>query len=65
MTPAWRPGLRYLPRNAGVGQLAFNRRPLPPFLLGQEDQTPEPWARYFVPVAHWFDGSPAPLYSET
>lgn len=23
----------------------------------------EPWARFFIPVSHWSDGSPAPLYS--
>lgn len=25
----------------------------------------EPWARFFIPVTHWSDGSPAPLYSGT
>jgi hypothetical protein len=25
----------------------------------------EPWARFFIPVSHWSDGSPAPLYSGT
>jgi hypothetical protein len=23
----------------------------------------EPWARFFIPVSHWSDGSPAPQYS--
>jgi hypothetical protein len=25
----------------------------------------EPWARFFIPVSHWSDGSPAPLYTGT
>lgn len=25
----------------------------------------EPWARFFIPVSHWSDGSPAPPYSGT
>jgi hypothetical protein len=25
----------------------------------------EPWTRFFIPVSHWSDGSPAPLYSGT
>jgi len=25
----------------------------------------DPWAQFFIPVAHWSDGSPAPLYSGT
>ena len=25
----------------------------------------EPWAKFFIPVSHWSDGSPAPLYSGT
>lgn len=25
----------------------------------------EPWARFFIPVSHWSDGSPAPQYSGT
>jgi hypothetical protein len=25
----------------------------------------EPWARFFIPVSHWSDGSSAPLYSGT
>jgi hypothetical protein len=24
-----------------------------------------PWAQFFIPVSHWSDGSPAPLYSGT
>lgn len=29
------------------------------------DRFHEPWARFFIPVSHWSDGSPAPLYSGT
>jgi len=25
----------------------------------------EPWARFFIPVSHWSDGSAAPLYAGT
>ncbi|MBV8148026.1 MAG: hypothetical protein JO092_02910 [Candidatus Eremiobacteraeota bacterium] len=25
----------------------------------------DPWAQFFIPVSHWSDGSPAPLYSGT
>jgi hypothetical protein len=25
----------------------------------------EPWARFFIPVSHWSDGSPAPQYTGT
>lgn len=25
----------------------------------------EPWARFFIPVSHWSDGTPAPLWSGT
>lgn len=29
------------------------------------DAMHEPWTRFFIPVSHWSDGSPAPLYSGT
>ena len=29
------------------------------------DRLHEPWAKFFIPVSHWSDGSPAPLYSGT
>jgi hypothetical protein len=29
------------------------------------DMFHDPWALFFIPVSHWSDGSPAPLYSGT
>jgi len=36
-----------------------------PVVFDSEDKMPEPWTCFFIPVAHWSDGSPAPLYSGT
>ena len=40
-------------------------RPLSPVVFDARDKMPEPWACFFIPVAHWSDGTPAPLYSGT
>ncbi|MBV9270675.1 MAG: hypothetical protein JO165_06245 [Candidatus Eremiobacteraeota bacterium] len=34
-----------------------------PIVYDSADMMPEPWAQFFIPVAHWSDGSPAPLYT--
>ena len=47
--------------NAGASWGA-NRR-LSPVVFDSLDTMPEPWTCFFIPVAHWSDGSPAPLYS--
>jgi len=36
-----------------------------PVVFDSQDKMPEPWSCFFVPVAHWSDGTPAPLYSGT
>ena len=41
-----------------------NRR-LSPVVLDTNDKMPEPWTCFFIPVAHWSDGTRAPLYSGT
>ena len=49
--------------NAGVSWGADRR--LSPVVFDSQDKMPEPWTCFFIPVAHWSDGSPAPLYSGT
>lgn len=46
--------------NAGESWGA-NRR-LSPVILDSRDKMPEPWTCFFIPVAHWSDGTSAPLY---
>lgn len=36
-----------------------------PIVFDAMDKMPEPWTCFFIPVAHWSDGSAAPLYSGT
>ncbi len=36
-----------------------------PVVFDARDKMPEPWSCFFIPVSHWSDGSPAPLYSGT
>ena len=38
-------------------------RRLSPVVFDSRDKMPEPWACFFIPVAHWSDGTPAPVYS--
>ncbi len=49
--------------NAGASWGADRR--LSPVVFDARDKMPEPWTCFFIPVAHWSDGSPAPLYSGT
>lgn len=49
--------------NAGASWGADRR--LSPVVFDSQDKMPEPWTCFFIPVAHWSDGSPAPLYSGT
>lgn len=30
---------------------------------GEHHANPEPWAIFYIPVSHWSDGSPAPVYT--
>ncbi len=38
-------------------------RRLSPVVFDSQDKMPEPWTCFFIPVAHWSDGTSAPLYS--
>jgi hypothetical protein len=40
-------------------------RRLSPVVFDARDKMPEPWTCFFIPVAHWSDGTPARLYSGT
>ena len=40
-------------------------RRLSPIVFDAQDRMPEPWTCFFIPVAHWSDGTRAPLYSGT
>jgi hypothetical protein len=47
--------------NAGASWGADLR--LSPVVVDARDKMPEPWTCFFIPVAHWSDGTPARLYS--
>ncbi len=49
--------------NAGASWGADRR--LSPVVFDAQDKMPEPWTCFFIPVAHWSDGTAAPLYSGT
>jgi hypothetical protein len=49
--------------NAGASWGADRR--LSPVVFDARDKMPEPWTCFFIPVAHWSDGTPARLYSGT
>jgi hypothetical protein len=49
--------------NAGASWGADRR--LSPVVFDARDKMPEPWTCFFIPVAHWSDGTSAPLYSGT
>ena len=40
-------------------------RLLSPVVFDARDKMPEPWTCFYIPVAHWSDGTPPPLYSGT
>jgi hypothetical protein len=46
--------------NAGASWGADLR--LSPVVFDARDKMPEPWACFFIPVAHWSDGTTAPRY---
>ncbi|MFY9631280.1 MAG: hypothetical protein WAJ94_06680 [Candidatus Cybelea sp.] len=50
-------------KDAGASWGADRR--LSPVVFDSQDKMPEPWTCFFIPVAHWSDGTPAPLYSGT
>jgi hypothetical protein len=48
---------------ANAGESWGADRALSPVVFDSRDTMPEPWACFFIPVAHWSDGSAAPIYS--
>jgi hypothetical protein len=66
---SWYPHLMFFmpqPDAANVGESwGADRLRSPVVYDPHSDVFHEPWARFFIPVSHWSDGSPAPLYSGT
>jgi hypothetical protein len=66
---SWYPHLMFfMPQADGVnvGESWGADRPRSPVVYDpHSDVFHEPWARFFIPVSHWSDGSPAPPYSGT
>jgi hypothetical protein len=49
--------------SANSGESWGADRRLSPVVLDTTDKMPEPWTCFFIPVAKWSDGTPAPIYS--
>lgn len=49
--------------NANAGASWGADRRLSPVVFDAQDKMPEPWTCFFIPVAHWSDGTTAPAYS--
>ncbi|HEY3675925.1 MAG TPA: hypothetical protein VGK84_08005 [Candidatus Tumulicola sp.] len=47
---------------ANAGESWGADRRLSPVVFDSSDKMPEPWSCFFIPVAHWSDGSAAPIY---
>ncbi len=66
---SWYPHLMFfMPQadGANVGESWGADRPRSPVVYDPHSGVfHEPWARFFIPVTHWSDGSTAPLYSGT
>jgi hypothetical protein len=66
---AWFPHLMFfMPEadNANVGiSWGADRKYSPVVFDPHHGMLHEPWAKFFIPVSHWSDGSTAPLYSGT
>ena len=65
---SWYPHLMFfMPQAdaANVGESWGADRLRSPVVFDPHHMSNEPWARFFIPVSHWSDGSPAPLYSGT
>jgi hypothetical protein len=63
---AWYPHVMvFTPMNDGANAGASwgaDRR-LSPVVFDATDKMPEPWTCFYIPVAHWSDGTSAPVYS--
>jgi hypothetical protein len=66
---AWYPHLMFfmpMSDSAKVGlSWGADRRLSPVVFDPHQDRLHDPWAKFFIPVTHWSDGSPAPLWSGT
>lgn len=66
---SWYPHLMfYMPQADGskVGESwGADRLHSPVVYDPHSERLHEPWAKFFIPVGYWSDGSPAPLYSGT
>ncbi len=66
---SWYPHLMFfMPQADGtnVGESWGADRPRSPVIYDPHgDRFHEPWARFFIPVSHWSDGTPAPPYTGT
>jgi hypothetical protein len=65
---AWYPHVMiFTPMNdsANAGASWGADRLLSPVVFDSQDKMPEPWTCFFIPVAHWSDGTAAPVYSGT
>jgi hypothetical protein len=48
---------------ANAGESWGADRVLSPVVFDSKDKMPEPFSCFFIPVAHWSDGTAAPIYS--
>lgn len=66
---AWFPHLMFFMPEADNANLGISwgadRKYSPVIFDPHHGMLHEPWAKFFIPVSHWSDGSPAPLYSGT
>lgn len=65
---SWYPHLMFfmpLADGANLGESWGADRLRSPVAYDPRSVLHEPWTRFFIPVSHWSDGSPAPLYSGT
>jgi hypothetical protein len=65
---SWYPHLMFFMPHAdaaNVGEIWGADRLRSPVVFDPIIVQREPWARFFIPVSHWSDGSPAPPYSGT
>lgn len=67
--PAWFPHVMFFgPKADGADSGAAwgaDKLRSPLIVDDQHKAVPEPWTTFMIPVSHWSDGSPAPLYSGT
>ena len=66
---AWYPHLMFFMPMSDAAKVGLSwgadRRLSPVVFDPHQDRLHDPWAKFFIPVTHWSDGSPAPLWSGT